>query len=65
MQKEKGEKELEKITEEEQRIKNYVLTQTDIPLMQYVGQEFQKLENEMIDYAAYMHWDPPSSSLTY
>lgn len=45
---------LEIIKEQEEKIKNYVLNQTDLQLMQCLGQEFQKLEKEMIKYAAYL-----------
>ena len=45
---------LEIIKESEEKIKNYVLNQTDLQLMQSVGHEFQKLEKEMISYADFL-----------
>lgn len=33
--------------------------------MLYVGSEFRQIEEDMIDYAAYLHWDPLYSSMMY
>lgn len=34
-------------------------------MMEYVGTEFRRLENEMIDYAVFLQYDPLFSSMTF
>lgn len=60
-----GEAELADVEKRGRDLMNFVESNESTPLMQIVRREFRKIEDEMIDYAAYLEWDPLYSSLSY